>query len=114
MKSKVFKGMHMKKFSVLVIFLTTLLYNSAYAQVKADGKWYFPDSVKSMCVNYEQHLVSLFKKMIEQNREWVDPNSKTDKSYYSQLDEAVKKGISETELSWERLGCSSILYSGKK
>ena len=104
----------MKKIFVITILLTALLHNSAYAQMKADGKWYFPDSVKSMCVNYEQHLVALFRKMIEQNREWVDPNSKADKSYYAQLDEAVKKGITETELSWERLGCISILYGGKK
>jgi len=57
----------MKRFIISIALLTVFVNSSA--QVRADGKWYFPDSVKNLCLNYEQSLVALYKAMIERNRD---------------------------------------------
>jgi hypothetical protein len=87
---------------------------SAQAQMKSDGKWHYPDNVKNLCVNYEQSIVSMYRTLIERNTEFSNENLKTDKSQYPALIEAIKKSISEYELSWERLGCTYIIYGAKK
>ena len=102
----------MKKYFFLIA-MTAVISNSS-AQVRADGKWYFPDSVKNLCVNYEQNMVALYKGMIERNRDFVDPNSKSDKSNYTLLNESTTKALQEYEMSWDRLGCASIIYGAKK
>lgn len=96
----------------LVLFL--LNFNFAYGQVKADGKWHFPDSVKAMCIDTEQGLVAQFRTLIEKNREWADPNNQSDKSNYYQITEAIKKGLQERENTWDKLGCVHILYSNDR
>lgn len=101
----------MKKF--LIIFFLTAAANS-FAQMKADGKWHFPDSVRNMCINKEQSIVATYKTLIERNREWMDESLKIDKSNYQQLTEALKKAIVDDEQSWERLGCASIIYGARK
>jgi len=103
----------MKKI-IPIFILSFFIFNSAFGQVKADGKWYFPDSVKAMCINTEQGLVAQYKSLIERNREWVDPNSKIDKSNHFQITEAIKKGIQEGESTWEKLGCVYILYASDR
>jgi hypothetical protein len=101
-----------KLFPILLCFF--LNFSSAFGQVKSDGKWYFPDSVRAMCVNTEQGLVAQFKSLIERNREWADPNSQSDKSNYFQITEAIKKGILESETTWDKLGCVHILYGSDR
>jgi len=93
------------------VALTTTVTN---AQMKDDGKWEFPDSIPNLCLNYEQNLVATYKSMIERNREWLDPNSKSDKSNFLTLNQSSKKALEEYELSWNRLGCASIIYGSKK
>ena len=102
----------MKKFFIFIALLTAFV--NSFSQVRADGKWYFPDSVKNLCLNYEQNLVALYKGMIERNRDFVDPNSKNDKSNYTLLNESTTKAIQEYEISWDRLGCASIIYGARK
>lgn len=84
--------------------------STAFAQTKADGKWYFPDSVRAMCIDTEQGLVAQFKALIEKNRDWLDPTSTSDKSDFRQITDAMKQAIKEREITWERLGCVHILY----
>lgn len=104
---------YMKK--IFPIFLTYfLVFNSAFGQFKADGKWYFPDSIKAMCIDTEQGLVAQFRSLIERNREFVDSNSQIDKSNHFQITETIKKGIQERESTWDKLGCVYILYSSDK
>jgi hypothetical protein len=99
----------------LILFLfVAFLVCGANAQMRSDGKWYFPTNVKDMCVNTEQNLIASYKSLIERNREWLDENLKTDKSGYPQLTESLKKAIVEYETSWDRLGCAGILYGTKK
>ena len=88
-----------------------LVLNSAIAQVRTDGKWYFPDSVKAMCIDTEQGLVAQFKSLIERNREFSEPNFKIDPSSHFQVIEEIKKGMQEKETTWEKLGCVYILYA---
>jgi hypothetical protein len=95
----------------LILFLVV---NSSFAQVRTDGKWYFPDSVRAMCIDTEQGLVSQFKSLIERNREFIDSNVKIDTSSHFQVVEAIKKGIQEKESTWERLGCVYILYASDR
>ena len=99
---------------ILILFFSFAGINSAFSQMKADGKWYFPDTVRAMCINTEQGLVAQFKALVEKNREWVDPSNQIDKSNYFQLTEAIKKGIQEGENTWNKLGCVHILYSADK
>jgi hypothetical protein len=87
---------------------------NAKSQMKADGKWHFPDSVRNMCINKEQNIIATFRTLIERNREWMDESLKIDKSNYLQLTEALKRGIVEDEQSWERLGCVYIIYGARK
>jgi len=54
-----------------VIAFTVVLFlvvNSSFAQVRTGGKWYFPDSVRAMCIDTEQGLVAQLKSLIEKNR----------------------------------------------
>jgi hypothetical protein len=97
----------------MCIAMLFLANTNAYAQM-IGGKWYFPDSVKTLCLNYEQNLVALYKGMIERNRDFIDPNSKNDKSNYAILNESTTKAIQEYEISWDRLGCAHIIYGAKK
>lgn len=103
----------MKKLIPIFLF-SFLIFNSAFGQVKSDGKWYFPDSVKAMCIDTEQSLVAQFRSLIERNREWADPNSQIDKSNHFQITEAIKKGIQEKESTWDKLGCVYILYASDR
>lgn len=105
--------MSYSKFTVCIALIFGLQ-GSVGAQVKADGKWHFPDSVKNLCLNYEQNLVANYKSLVERNREWLDENFKADKSNYFQITESIKKSIAEYELSWDRLGCVSIVYGVRR
>ena len=91
-----------------------LLANNANAQVKSDGKWYFPDSVKALCMDNEQGMVATYKSLIENNRKWADENDKSDKRQLMEITEVQKKAIVSYEESWDRLGCASILYGSEK
>ena len=105
----------MKKFSSLLFSLCLVtVVAKAHAQLKSDGKWHYPDNVKNLCINYEQSLVSVYKTLIERNTEFANENLKTDKSQYPALLESIKKSIADYEQSWERLGCTFILYGAKK
>lgn len=88
--------------------------NKAISQVRQDGKWYFPDSVRSLCLNTEQGMVATFKALIENNRKWADETDKSDKRQLMELTEAHKRTLVGYEESWSRLGCTSILYGGEK
>ena len=91
-----------------------LVANNANSQVKPDGKWYFPDSVKSLCIDNEQGMVATYKALIENNRKWADENDKSDKRQLMEITEVQKKAIVSYEESWSRLGCTSILYGSEK
>ena len=88
--------------------------NNAFSQIRQDGKWYFPDSVRSLCLNTEQGMVATFRALIENNRKWTDENDKSDKRQLMQLAEAHKKAIVDYEESWSRLGCTLIIYGNEK
>jgi hypothetical protein len=104
----------MKNFSLLfVVGLLAISVPHTSAQMRPDGKWHFPENIKNLCLNHEQNLVALFKGMIERNRDFLDPNSKNEKSNYSQLNEATQRAIVEHEISWQRLGCAMILYGAR-
>jgi hypothetical protein len=87
---------------------------NANAEMRADGKWYFPDSIKSYCVDLEQQIVNRNKKIIEMKREWIDENNKSDKSTSITLVEALEKFTERDEISWGRLGCAGIIYGAKQ
>lgn len=99
---------------MLFICISVFFTVNANAQMKADGKWHYPDSVRSYCLNTEQNLVAMYKSMIELNRDWADTNSKSDKSNYAPMLEATKKAIADYEISWDRLGCAGIIYGARK
>ena len=102
----------MKRVGLAIVFLMLSL--NAKSQMKADGKWHFPDSVRSLCLNTEQNLVATYRMLVEKNREWADDALKVNKSNYPQLTEHFKKSIVEYESSWERMGCAGIIYGPKK
>jgi hypothetical protein len=95
-------------------FVIGLATNNAFSQVRQDGKWYFPDSVRSLCLNTEQGMVATFKALIENNRKWADDGDKSDKRRLMELTEAHKRTLVDYEESWSRLGCASIIYRGEK
>jgi hypothetical protein len=99
---------------ILMCLCLMLASLSASAQVRADGKWHFPDSVRSLCLNTEQNLVATYRALVEKNREWADDSLKVDKSNYAQLTEHFKKTIVEYESSWDRMGCAGIIYGARK
>jgi hypothetical protein len=99
---------------LLFVVISISAFTNANAQMRADGKWYFPDSIKNLCLNYEQNIVAMFRGMIERNRDYLDPTSKNDKSNYVMLNESTTKAIQEYEMSWDRLGCVYIIYGVKK
>lgn len=84
------------------------------AQVKADGSWVHPDSVRALCIDTEQGIVAIHKAMIETNRKMVgskDQPAQPDLRAYS---DAVKESLVEREQAWNRLGCVHILYGADK
>lgn len=91
-----------------------LVANNAFSQVRQDGKWYFPDSVRSLCLDTEQGMVATFKALIENNRKWADENDKSDKRQLMELADVHKRTIVGYEESWSRLGCALILYGSEK
>ena len=101
----------MLKTVLMLLFLFAS--NSAMAEVKSDEKWYFPDSVKALCSDTEQSIVATYRAIIENNRKLTDINDKGDKRQQSQLSEEYKNLMIETEGTWARLDCASILYSDK-
>lgn len=98
----------------LCVSLIILSVTHANAEMRADGKWYFPDSIKSYCINLEQDIVNRNKKIIEFKREWADENNKSDKSNYMSYLDALEKFTEKDEISWGRLGCAGIVYGAKK
>ena len=98
----------------LCVSLTILSSTNANAEMRADGKWYFPDSIKSYCINLEQDIVNRNKKIIEFKREWMDENNKSNKSNYKSYLDALEKFTEKDEISWGRLGCARIVYGAKK
>jgi len=97
----------------ILMLLLAVVSNSAMAEMKADGKWYFPDSVSSICIETEQGMVATYRALIENNRKLLDKNETGDKKQILQLSEEYKKLLVENEEKWSRLGCSSILYKNK-
>ena len=97
----------MKK--LIFLLLVSFLSFNSLGQMKTDGKWYFPDSVKSLCVNTEQGLVSSFKGLIEWNRTPLETRT----SQHYEISESQKNYLRELENTWDKLGCVYILY-GKK
>lgn len=101
---------------VLICFIISLslVANNALSQLRQDGKWYFPDSVKSLCLNTEQGMVATFRALIENNRKWADQNDTSDKRQLMEMAEAHKRTIVGYEESWSRLSCTLIIYGSEK
>ena len=96
--------------TLLILALATFAEN-CFAEVRQDGIWYFPTSVKTICMDTEQSMVAVYKNLIETNRKMTDTTDKnTDKTNLLQIAESSKKYLIENEEKWMRLGCSSILY----
>ena len=98
----------MNKYTLGALVLFSFSSN-AVAEVKADGKWHFPTSVKSMCLDTEQAIVAMYKGMVETNQEMINKKEE-DNRERSQLSGHYKKSIVSYEESWQRMGCASILY----
>jgi hypothetical protein len=98
---------------LLVLILSMCPVFISYAQMRADGKWHFPDSVESLCINIEQSMVASFRSLIERNREWVDGGLKSADEHLK-IAAALNKAIANYEVSWDRLGCVYIVYGAKR
>jgi hypothetical protein len=96
-----------RTFIALLLFAPFAIAN---AQVKSDGKWYFPDSVRALCVDAEQGMVATYRGLIETNRKMADPKETNDKSQLMAISNAHKVALVEAEEKWSRLGCAAILY----
>lgn len=83
--------------------------SASFAETKADGKWHYPTSIKSMCIDTEQAIVAMYKAMVEVNSEMV-ANKGEDNKERMRISDHYKQSIVEYEGSWQRMGCASILY----
>jgi hypothetical protein len=107
------RKLEMKKI-LLIIFSLSL---NCFAETKLDGSYPAPASIRGLCGELEQSIVAYNKGWIESNRLWADAmnNRKSEQvKLHSNNSDAVKKSLDDSVDRWNKLDCTSIIYSKTK
>jgi hypothetical protein len=101
---------------LIFIFLLGLSINS-FAETKSDGTYIAPNSVRGLCGELEKSIVSYNKAWVEANMLWADAFNKQKNNeikFQSNNSDLVKKSLDDSVERWNKLDCTSIIYSKNK
>ena len=106
----------MKKTLLIICFIFSTSLN-CFADTKSVEKNLAPTSLKGLCIQLDQTIVAYNKAWVENNNLWADAinNKKPDQvELHSYNSDAVKKSLDDSVERWNKLDCTSIIYSKNK
>jgi hypothetical protein len=101
----------MKK--ILPFLLLFLIATNAYSEMRQDGSYIAPTSVKGVCQELEKSIVAYNKSWVESNKAWADAfNAKktNDLASMKNNSDLLKSNLDDVIGRWNKLECASILY----
>jgi hypothetical protein len=97
--------------SLLASFLILSL--NGYAEMRQDGSYIAPTSVKGICQELEKSITAYNKGWVESNKAWADAlNAKktNDLSSLKNNSDLLKSSLDDVVGRWNKLECTSIIY----
>lgn len=98
----------------LIPFLSLLfVVTNAYSEMRQDGNYIAPTSVKGICQELEKSIVAYNKSWVESNKAWADAfnaKKKNDLNYLKNNSDLLKSSLDDVVGHWNKLECTSIIY----
>ena len=97
----------------LTLLITLFLSFNAFAEMRQDGSYIAPTSVKGICQELEKSIAAYNKGWVESNQIWADAINSRKKSDLSSLKSSsdfLKSELDDVVNRWNKLECTLIIY----
>jgi hypothetical protein len=97
----------------LALLITLFLSLNAFAEMRQDGSYIAPTSVKGICQELEKSIVAYNKSWVENNKIWADAfnaRRKNDLSSLKSTSDSLKSELDDVVGRWNKLECTTIIY----
>lgn len=90
------------------LFMAVTFCVSANSQGQRD--WQAPSNVKAYCLHTERVMVATFKDLVDRNRALAAGEIGSNPQAFEGEREATQRFLDAQQITWQRLGCASIVY----
>lgn len=91
-----------------LLCLAVAMGGSAHGQ--SQREWQAPTSVKAYCLHTEKVMVATFKDLVDRNRAMSAGEVGSNPQAFEGEREATQRFLDAQQITWQRLGCASIVY----
>ena len=103
----------MKNYLASLIASFLILSLNAYAEMRQDGSYIAPTSVKGICQELEKSITTYNKGWVESNQIWADAfnaRKKNDLPSLKSTSDLLKSNLDDVIGRWNKLECTTIIY----